>query len=388
MKSKNSLYMRRTILILICAVLILTTLGLVMLYSSSMVRGGSQYDNAEHFIARQLIWLSVSLMAGIVCARIDLRWVRTKALPLAGLCVLLLILVRIPGFGFRINGSWRWLRLGSLTLQPSEFAKIGLILVMAWWIAPRQRYMNNFKRGLLPALGVLGLFCGLLMIEPDLGTTTLFGAVALSLLLAGGARWTHLLGFAGAGAGALTVFVLNDPNRLGRIMAFRDPVKYAQGAAWQLSKGLDAFASGGAFGSGLGNSIQKYYYLPESHTDFILPIIGEESGLGGSLIVLILFFILFICGMRIAVNASDSFGRFTALGITLMITVQALINMAVVTGLAPTKGLALPFISYGGSSLLVSSAMVGLLINVAYEVLDPKVKARQALFKDRCRTTC
>lgn len=388
MKSKYSLYMRRTILVLICAVLILATLGLVMLYSSSMVRGDSQYDNTEHFIARQLLWLSVSLMAGIVCARMDLRWVRTAALPMAGFCLLLLILVRIPGIGFRINGSWRWLRFGQLTLQPSEFAKIGLILVMAWWIAPRQRYMHNFKRGLLPALGVLGLFCGLLIIEPDLGTTTLFGTVALLLLLAGGSRWTHLLGIAGAGAGALTVFVLNDPNRMGRIMAFRDSVKYAQGAAWQLSKGLDAFASGGAFGSGLGNSIQKYYYLPESHTDFILPIIGEELGLGGSLSVLILFSIIFICGMRIAARASDSFGRFTALGITLMTTIQALINMAVVTGIVPTKGLALPFISYGGSSLLVSSAMVGLLINVAHEVLDPKDKARQALFKDRCRKTC
>jgi cell division protein FtsW len=387
MNGKNSLFMRWTILVLICAVLLLATIGLVMLYSSSMVRGDSQHHNAEYFITRQLLWLSVSMMAGIASARIDLRWVRTVALPLAGLCVLLLILVRIPEVGHCINGSWRWLRFGPLTVQPSEFAKIGMILAMAWWIGPRQRYLPNFKRGLLPALGVMGLFCGLLIIEPDLGTTTLFGVVALTLLLAGGARWTHLLGAAGAGAGALTVFVLNDPHRLGRLMAFHNPEKYAK-AGWQLSKGLEAFASGGAFGSGLGNSIQKYYYLPESHTDFILPIIGEELGLGGSLIVLILFFIIFICGMRIAVRASDSFGRFTALGITLMISVQALINMAVVTGLVPTKGLALPFISYGGSSLLVSSIMVGLLINVAHEVLDPKVKARMALFKDRCRTTC
>jgi len=242
------------------------------------------------------------------------------------------------------------------------------------------------KRGLAPALGVMGLFCGLLIIEPDLGTTVLFASVGMMLLLLGGARWIHLFGPAGAGFAALAVFVMNNETRLRRILAFRDPVKYAQGEAWQLSKGLDAFASGGAFGTGLGNSIQKYHYLPESHTDFILPIIGEELGLAGSLIVPILFFVIFICGMRIAARASDDFGRFTALGITLMITVQALINMAVVTGLVPTKGLALPFISYGGSSLLASSIMVGLLINVAHAVLDPKVKARMALFKDRCHS--
>jgi cell division protein FtsW len=235
-------------------------------------------------------------------------------------------------------------------------------------------------------LGLLGLFCGLLIIEPDIGTTALFGAVALLMLWAGDARWFHLLGSAGAGLSALVVFVLHNETRLRRIMAFRDPVKYAQGEAWQLSKGLEAFASGGFPGSGLGNSIQKYHYLPESHTDFILPIIGEELGLTGSLIVLILFFIIFICGMRIAMRASDEFGRFTALGVTLMITVQALINMAVVTGLVPTKGLALPFISYGGSSLLASSVMVGLLINAARTALDPAVKARTALFKDRCHS--
>jgi cell division protein FtsW len=171
-----------------------------------------------------------------------------------------------------------------------------------------------------------------------------------------------------------------------RIMAFLDPEKYAQEEAWQLINGLNAFASGGAYGTGLGNSIQKYHYLPEAHTDFILPIIGEEFGLVSTLIVLFLFVIIFICGLRIAARASDDFGRFTALGITLMITFQAVINLAVVTGCMPTKGLALPFISYGGSSLLVSAVMIGILINVAHTAHDPKVKTRTALFKDRQRT--
>jgi len=182
------------------------------------------------------------------------------------------------------------------------------------------------------------------------------------------------------------LLLAHNPNRVERFGAFLRPEEHAQGAAWQLINGLIAFASGGAYGTGLGNSIQKYHYLPEAHTDFILPIIGEEFGLIATLVVLILFVVIFICGLRIAARASDDFGRFTALGITLMITVQAMINLAVVTGCVPTKGIALPFISYGGSSLLVSSAMVGILINVAHTARDPKEKNRTALFKDRSRT--
>jgi cell division protein FtsW len=225
----------------------------------------------------------------------------------------------------------------------------------------------------------------LLLVEPDFGTTALVGLVAMGLLYAGGARPRYLFGFAGAGVAMLAVLLMYNENRVRRFLAFLHPEEYARGEAWQLINGLNAFASGGAYGTGLGNSIQKYHYLPEAHTDFILPIIGEEFGLVATLIVLILFVVIFICGLRIAARASDDFGRFTALGITLMITLQAIINLAVVTGSVPTKGIALPFISYGGSSLLVSSAMVGMLINVAHTARDPKVKTRTALFKDRRR---
>jgi cell division protein FtsW len=246
--------------------------------------------------------------------------------------------------------------------------------------------MHTFKRGLLPALIVLGLFALLLIIEPDFGTTVLVGLVTMGLLYIGGARPRYLLGFAGAGVGALVVLLAHNANRVDRFLAFFNPEENAQGAAWQLINGLIAFASGGARGTGLGNSIQKYHYLPEAHTDFILPIIGEEFGLVATLVVLILFVVIFICGLRVAGRASDDFGRFTALGITLMITLQAMINLAVVTGCVPTKGIALPFISYGGSSLLVSSAMIGMLVNVAHTARDPKEKTRTALFKDRSRT--
>ena len=378
--------MKRTIFFLTGAVLILATIGLVMLFSASMVRGDAQYNNSAYFVTHQFYWMALSIVAGIVCTQIDLQWLRKAALPLAGICILLLVLVRIPGIGININGSWRWFHLGPLNIQPSEFAKIGIILAAAWWISRRRRYMHTFKRGLLPPIAGLGLCAVLLMAEPDFGTTVLIGLVVMVSLYIGGARLSHLAGLAAIGAAALAVKLMHNANRMDRITAFLHPEENAQGAAWQLINGLNAFASGGLHGVGLGNSIQKYHYLPEAHTDFILPIIGEELGLVATLIVLILFVVIFICGLRIASRASDDFGRFTALGIAMMITFQSMINLAVVTGSMPTKGLALPFISYGGSSLLVSSVMVGLLINVAHTALDPKVKTRTALFKDRRRT--
>ncbi len=378
--------MQRTISVLIAAVLILTTIGLVMLFSASMVRGDTDFNDTAYFIKRQGIWMFLSLITAAVCARLDLRWLRKAAPPVTAVCLLMLVLVLIHGIGVEVNGSWRWLKLGPLRVQPSEFSKIGIILAFSWWISRRRRYMHTFKRGLLPPLAALGLFAVLLLIEPDFGTTILVGLVTMSLLYIGGVRPFYLFGFAGAGLGALAVLLLHNENRMRRIFAFLDPEKYSQAEAWQLINGINAFASGGAYGVGLGNSIQKYHYLPESHTDFILPIIGEEFGLVSTLIVLILFVVIFICGLRIAARASDDFGRFAALGVTLMITFQAIINLAVVTGCMPTKGLALPFISYGGSSLLVSAAMVGILINVAHTARDPKVKTRTALFKDRQRT--
>ncbi|MCC7299601.1 MAG: putative lipid II flippase FtsW [Verrucomicrobia bacterium] len=378
--------MQRTIFVLIGAVLILATLGLIMLFSASMVRGDAQYGNPAYFVTRQLSWMTLSLIAGLACARIDLRWFRKFNLPIAVICIFFLILVRIPGVGIEINGSWRWIHLGPLNIQPSEFAKIGIIFTTAWWISRRRRYMHTFKRGLLPPIAGLGLCAVLLMIEPDFGTTVLVGLVVMVSLYIGGARLSHLGGLAAIGSAAMAVKLMHNANRMDRITAFLHPEENAQGAAWQLINGLNAFASGGPYGVGLGNSIQKYHYLPEAHTDFILPIIGEELGLAATLVVLLLFVVIFICGLRIAARASDDFGRFTALGITLLITFQATINLAVVTGSMPTKGLALPFISYGGSSLIVSSAMVGLLINVAHTARDPKAKTRTALFKDRRRT--
>lgn len=373
--------MQRTITVLIAAILILVTVGLVMLFSASMVH----YENSEYFVIRQLLWMMVSLVSAIICAQIDFLVFRKMALPLAALCAISLVLVRIPGVGHSVKGSWRWIQIGPMTVQPSEFAKVGMILATAWWISRRRRYMHTFKRGILVPMVGLGLFAGLLLVEPDFGTTILTSLVVVTLLYIGGVRPAHLCGFGAVGAVGFAMLLVNNANRMGRIFAFLDPEKYAQGEAWQLINGLNAFASGGAYGTGLGNSIQKYHYLPEAHTDFIFPIIGEELGLPATLIVLLLFVVIFVCGLLIAARANDDFGRFTALGCTLMITFQAMINLAVVTGSMPTKGIALPFISYGGSSLLVCASMVGMLVNVAHTARSPKAKKRSALFKDKKR---
>jgi len=377
---------RRTIIVLIAAVLILITVGVVMMFSASLVRGESYYQSAGYFLFRQIIWLLIiSLPAAVICARIDLSLVRKVALPAAAFCLLALVLVRIPGIGREINGSWRWIRLGPLTIQPSEFSKIGIILAAAWWISHSRRYMHAFKRGLLiPVMG-LGLFAALLLVEPDFGTTLLVGVTVFLLLYIGGGRPAYLNSMGAAGAGVFALILAFNANRMRRIIAFLDPEKYASDEAYQIVNAFNAFASGGRWGTGPGNSIQKKFYLPEAHTDFIFPIIGEELGLIATVSVLLLFVIIFICGLRIASRAHDDFGRFTALGITLMISLQAIINLAVVTGSMPTKGLALPFISYGGSSLLVCSSMIGLLVNVAHTARNPKAKKKAELFKDKRR---
>ncbi len=363
---------------LIGAVLILMTVGVVMMFSASFLEG----KEVTSFLNKQLIWLVISGFAAFFCARIDLGFLRKMALPAAAVCIFLLLFVLTED---AVKGSRRWINVFGMTLQPSEFSKIGIILASAWWICCRRRYMHTFNRGLLvPILG-LGVFAGLLIVEPDFGTTLLVSMVVFTLLYIGGARPSWLMGFVFSGAGLFALMLACNPNRKGRILAFLNPEIHAQDGAWQLVNAKCAFAAGGQWGTGLGNSIQKLSYLPEAHTDFIFPIIGEELGIIATTSILLLFVVIFICGLRIADRAHDDFGRFTALGITLMITFQAMINIAVVTGSVPTKGIALPFISYGGSSLLVCSAMIGLLVNVGHTARSPKSKKKTALFKDKRR---
>jgi len=373
--------MRRTTSLFIAIVLILVTLGVLILASAS----SAKYDDATYFVKRQLMWLALSFGAAAVVSRIDYRRYQHLAIPLAALSVVSLILVRIPGIGHTINGSWRWFKIGRLTVQPSELAKLALIILFSWWLSRSQRRIDELKRGILIPFGLLACFALPIIVEPDFGTTMLVSTVAVCMMFLGGASIGPMLLIGLTGLLGIVFMIFQNPERMSRILAFLDPQKYETDKAWQLINSLRAFAGGDLWGVGFGNSMQKYHYLPEAHTDFIFPIIGEELGVIASLGVVVLYVILFVLGLRIAFSARDDFGRFLAYGITLMISIQALINLAVVTGCVPTKGLALPFISYGGSSLLVSGLMIGILVNIAHSSMHAPSKAPRSLFKDRAR---
>lgn len=357
--------MWKTATILVGIVLILVTLGVIMLASTSGFQSRAQFHDAGFFLRRQVVALILGGICAIAVSWIDYQYWRKFAVPLAIVSVVLLLLVLIPGIGLNIKGSSRWLRVGPVNFQPSELAKLASVILLAWWMARVQRHAHEFRLGLIVPLIGLGMFLGLIFIEPDFGTTMLIGIVGMMLMFVGGTRFGYLLVAGALGLSVFTVAIMQDAERMRRIIAFLNPELYAEDEAFQLLNAIYAFVAGGGRGTGLGQGMQKHFYLPEAHTDFIFAIIGEELGLAASLGVVILFLGLFLCGIRITFRAPDQFGKLLAFGITLMISVQAMINIAVVTGSMPTKGLPLPFISFGGSSVLISLAMIGVLINIA-----------------------
>lgn len=356
--------MWKTTSTLIGIILILLTLGIIMLASTSAVHGQTHYNDAHYFLKKQLMWLGAALIVGVIMARIDYRLWKHAAVPLAVISVFLLVIVLIPAIGHKIGGSRRWLRVGPVNVQPSELAKISVMVLLAWWMSKIQRRADDFIKGLLIPLACLGAILLLIFAEPDYGTTLLVAVVGMLMMFVAGTRISYLAVAALIGALGFVLAVMQNPVRLKRIIAFLNPEKYAQEEAFQLLNAIYAFVMGGGTGVGLGESIQKRFYLPEAHTDFIFAIIGEELGMLGSLSIVGLFLGLFVCGLVISLNASDSFGRLLGFGATMMIILQAAINIGVVTGCLPTKGLPLPFISFGGSSLVISMVTVGMLISI------------------------
>ncbi len=360
-------------------VLSLLGIGIVMLASTSSIRALLLYGDSHYFVKRQLVWIILAVLVGGLASKIDYHRWRFWAFPVLLCTLLLLTLVLVPGIGVKIGGSRRWLHLSSFSFQPSELGKFALILSLAWWMAREQRHVKSFVRGaLVPAL-LMGTILIPVFLEPDYGTTILCGAVGITIMFLGGTRLFYLGIFSTVGLTGLSVAVMHNEVRRQRFLAFLDPGKYAQTSAYQLNKSIDAFIAGGWTGVGFGESMQKHFYLPEAHTDFIFAIIGEELGVAATLAVLALFALLFFYGLRISWRAPDMFGRLLAFGIALLIALQALINIAVVTGCMPTKGIPLPFISYGGSSLIASLLGVGVLLNIGrhagadYEDHDTRV---------------
>lgn len=354
--------------VLFYTVLILLGIGVVMVYSASAVSANVNFDDSYYFLKRQMIWVVLGLGAMVSTMKVDYHVWQRYAKPILFITIFLLILVLIPGMGKVVNGARRWLGAGAFYLQPSEIAKLSMVLFMASSLTRYQERLQYFFRGLLPQLAVLLVIFGLILKEPDLGTALSIAGTVFIMLFVSGAKLSHLSALGGVGALAVTAAVLMEPYRLKRLIAFSDPWADPLNTGYHIIQSLYAIGSGGLFGVGLGRSREKFLYLPEPHTDFIFSILGEELGLIGTLAVLLLFFIFAWRGFRIAMSAQDIFGSILATGLTAMILLQAMMNIAVVTASMPVTGIPLPFLSFGGSALIFTLAGVGILLNISRQV--------------------
>jgi cell division protein FtsW len=354
----------------------LNGLGLVMVLSASSVVALDDYGSSWYVAMRQLLWLTVGTLAAAVVMRVDYhRWRRLAPLFLI-VSVVLLCLVLLPGVGVSVNGATRWLGYGPLSLQPSELAKLTVLLFVADLLARRAAWMSDLRVTLVPVGVVFGGMALLLMLQPNLGTTLVLGAIVASLLFVAGTPLLPLTAFGVAGGLVATGLALFEPYRRARVTAFLDPWKDYQDSGYQNIQSLVGIASGGITGTGLGASRAKWGFLPYAHTDFIFAIIGEELGLMGALVVVSLFVALAILGARAARLAPDRFGMLIATGVTVWFCVQAFVNIGAVIGILPITGVPLPFVSYGGSSLVFSLMGAGLLLNVARQAQLPSARPR------------
>jgi cell division protein FtsW len=360
--------MKVAVTTLVFCVAALLALGMVMLYSTSMgmpMPGAGAPKVGTHYMMMQLIWCALGVGLCMTATSLDYRLLKRIAWPLFILAVLLLALVLERHLGVVRGKARRWFSFGGVSFQPSELAKLALVVLLAWYGERFQRQMHTALRGIVwPGLLICPML-GLIFVEPDRGTTILLAAVGGTMLLIAGVRWKYfvppiLLGFVG-----LAISILHDPMRRNRIFSWLDLEEHKSGVGYQAYQAMLALGAGGLSGLGLGNGRQKLGFVPENHTDFIFSIIGEELGLIATLLVVVAFVVIVICGIYIALNARDSFGFLLGSGITFLIGFQAFINIGVVTSALPNKGLPLPFISYGGSNLLAMLTCVGLLLSVA-----------------------
>ena len=349
---------------LFSVVAILVGIGLVMIFSASSATAFSATHDSTYYVKRQFIWLIVALCAAYGAYRIEYHQLKKFAPIVLVLSILSLILVLVPHVGMVVNGARRWLGAGPLSVQPSEFAKLALVLYLAATLSSRGERITSLVRGLFPLCVPMALMAMLILKEPDMGTASLLAMVAFAMFFAAGARLEHLAMILFATVPVIALSVLSSPYKRARILAFWDPWKDPQNTGFHIVQSLLALGSGGIFGLGLGASRAKFFYLPEQYTDFIFAVIGEELGLIGAVSVILLFLIFAYRATRIALGAPDRFGFFLALGCTALIVIQAFINIGVVTSSWPVTGVPLPFVSFGGSSLVVSLVAVALIINV------------------------
>jgi cell division protein FtsW len=364
-------------LIVVCAVA-LTILGLTILFSASV----SFKQGPYYYLDKQLMGVGLAVAGCWLVSRLDLDHLRHYTWFVGVGALVLLALVLVPHLGIAVKGSKRWLGFGPVRLQVSELAKFALVFCLAHYLALNQTRIGEFKRGFIYPLGIIGAFAGLILLEPDFGTAALSVAVGLTLLFLAGARWRYVLPTVAGAALLFAVAVIHNPNRLRRFLAFLDVEGNKQGGTYQLYQALAAYASGGTTGVGLGQGRQQLNFLPEAHTDFIFAVVGEELGLIFTLGVLVVFAVIFVAGLRHLRRAPNLFQYLLVAGALLLICLQAIVNLGVVTGVFPTKGMSLPFISAGISNLLLMGLLVGIFVNTHRTWGRATLSARERLYPE------
>ncbi|WP_338825306.1 putative peptidoglycan glycosyltransferase FtsW [Moorella humiferrea] len=342
---------------------LLLGIGIVMIFSASALTSSYSYGDPYFFFKRQMIWAALGLGGLFFTMQFDYTYLRRLAAPFLGVAIVLLILVLLIGTTSR--GSSRWLGIGSLSFQPSEIIKLAMVIFLANSLAQNRRYLNNLVQGIGPYLALMAFVCLLILAQPDLGTAVAVAGTTYLMLTVGGADKRYLALLAVLGVAAVGLAIAIAPYRMARFTAFLNPWADPQGNGWQTIQSLLAIGSGGLFGTGLGEGRQKLYYLPENHTDFIFAILSEELGFIGAAFVVILFLLLIWRGFQTAFKAPDTFGSLLAAGLTIMLSLQAFLNMGVVTGMLPVTGITLPLLSYGGSSLIFTLVGIGILLNIS-----------------------
>lgn len=364
--------------VLLAIVGVLTVVGLVMVLSASSVQSQREVGSTWSYFARQLLWVGIGVVTLLAMARLDYRRWRRLSVPFLAVCTVLLVLVLVPGLGVRVNGARSWFDLGPMRMQPSELTKLAVLLFCASLLARRSHRLDEWRLTLLPVCVVAGGIAFLIMLQPDLGTTIVLGSITFAVLFVAGVPLLRLGGVGAAATAGALVLALGKTYRRNRILAFLDPSKDPLNTGYQLNQSFMGVASGGWTGVGLGESRAKWGFLPNAHTDFIFAIICEELGLLGAVTVVALFLAFAVFGTRTALAAPDRFGTLVAAGITAWILTQAFVNVGGVVGLLPITGLTLPFISFGGTSLVITMAATGILVNVARQGRAPKAASRPA----------
>ena len=359
MKKKHMDYL------LFISVILISIFGIIMIYSASSIWSEFKYQDAFKYVKQQGLFFGVGILAMLFASKIDLNFLKKKANLILGICFILLILVLIPGIGTVRNGSRSWFGIGGFGVQPSEFAKLGLIIFTSKYLARNQKSMGDIKKGALPIFLIIGIFFILIMLEPDFGTAMVMALTLIALIFASGLKISFFVKLGVLGLAGIVGLIIAAPYRMARIVSFLNPWSDPLGSGYQIIQSLYAIGPGGLLGQGFLNSRQKHFYLPEPQTDFIFSIISEEFGFLGVLIVCGFFFFIFYRMLRIALRSNDLFSKYLAFGLASLLFIQASLNLAVVVGLIPVTGVTLPFFSYGGSSLLISMISVGLVLNVS-----------------------